>query len=53
MIARLELSTLAIEYTMDRRCSDNRVHVYTGIDLKEDYKKTVDSTDTMDKGWTG
>jgi hypothetical protein len=49
----LELSTLAIEYTVDRRYSDNRVHVYIGIDLKEEYKKRVDTTDTVDKGWTG
>ncbi len=50
---RIELSTLGIEYSMDTSRNDNRVNVYTGIDLKEDYKKRVDNADTVDKGWTG
>ena len=49
---RLELSTLEVEYGMDSKGDDNRVHVYLGIDLKEEYKKRVDRVDTVDKGWT-
>jgi len=49
---RLELSTLEDEYTMDRSSGDNRVNVYVGIDLKDEYKTRVDSMDTQDRGWT-
>jgi putative DNA primase/helicase len=49
---RLELSTLEAEYTMDRSSGDNRVHVYMGIDLKDEYKTRVDSMDKQDRGWT-
>jgi len=49
---RLELSILEAEYTMDRSSGDNRVNVYVGIDLKDEYKTRVDSMDKQDRGWT-
>ena len=49
---RLDLSTLEAEYTMDRSSGDNRVNVYVGIDLKDEYKTRVDSMDIKDRGWT-
>ena len=49
----MDLSSLELEYSMDKRLSDNRVYVYIGMDLKDEFKKRVDSTDTRDREWTG
>jgi len=49
---RLDLSILEIDYGMDNNSDDNRVHVYEGIGLQEEYKKRPDSVDTQDRGWT-
>ena len=49
---RMDLSTLGFEYDMDSKGDDNRVQLYLGIDLQEEYKKRVDNMDTADRGWT-
>lgn len=49
----LDLSTLHLDYDMDSVCSNNRVNMYLGIDLKEEYKNRAESMDSVDKGWPG
>lgn len=49
---RADMSILHLDYDMDRTSTDNRVNYYLGIDLKNEYKKRMDSRDSMDRTWT-
>ena len=50
---RIDLSILQLKYSMDSSGSAERASFYVGIDLKDDYKKRVDSMDSADNVWPG
>jgi hypothetical protein len=50
---RIDPAILRLDYSMDSNVSAERTNFYLGIDLKEDYKTRVDSTDSVDRVWPG
>ncbi|HPD48662.1 MAG TPA: bifunctional DNA primase/polymerase [Anaerohalosphaeraceae bacterium] len=49
---RVDVSMLRFDYGVDIAGGDNRVNVYIGIDLKDEYKNRGSGVDTADRVWT-